>query len=141
MLLALKRHWFTDKSTSGVLLVNGTTQCFTLEDVARPQGVKIPGKTCILAGEYRITIDDSTRFKRPMPHILMVPLFEGIRIHAGNTSENTEGCVLVGAERIPDTIMRSREAFDALFSRFYASLNRGIHFDAACARCVERERN
>jgi len=107
-----------------MLLVDGTTQCFTLEDVARPLGVKIPGKTCISAGEYRITIDYSTRFKRPMPHILMVPLFTGVRIHAGNVAENTEGCILVGLERMPDIIMRSREAFDALFWKIKEAFDR-----------------
>ena len=124
MKLTSKRRWFTEKSTSSVLLVDLTTQCFVLEDVARPDGVKIPGKTCIPAGEYKVVLDFSNRFQRIMPHVLDVPMFTGVRIHPGNTAENTEGCLLTGAERMPDTVMRSREAFDALMVKLQEATDR-----------------
>ena len=115
MRLDLHRHWFTEESTSGILRVDGTWFCWTLEDVARAEGVKVAGATCIPAGEYTIVLDYSSRFQRIMPHILDVPRFLGVRIHAGNTDKDTEGCILVGCERAPDHVWRSRDAFDALF--------------------------
>jgi hypothetical protein len=124
MKLEIKRHWFSEKTTTGVLILDRTTFCFTLEDVARAEGVKIPGKTAIPAGEYRVIIDLSARFGREMPKLLEVPNFEGIRIHAGNTDKDTEGCILVGFNRGPDGIWDSREAFKALFDQLKAAYDK-----------------
>jgi hypothetical protein len=112
--LELKRKWFTDKSTVGELWVDNVWQCFTLEDCWHT-GPKIPGKTAIPYGTYSIIIDYSNRFKRLMPHILDVPDFAGIRIHSGNTAEDTEGCILVGLYRVEDRVGDSRKAFALLY--------------------------
>ena len=125
MRLKLNRIQFTEKSTIGELWVNDDEDrfCFTLEDMVRPPGVKIAGKTAIPPGQYEIIINWSQRFKRPMPLLLDVPSFEGVRIHAGNTSEDTEGCILVGFNRSPDFVGNSRGAFDALFAVISRVLN------------------
>lgn len=124
MKVEIHRHWFTRNSTSGVVKVDGVYSCFSLEDEARPDGVKIPGHTCIQPGEYLCVIDDSKRFGRPMPHLLGVTMFEGIRIHPGNNEANTEGCILVGYSRKPDIVEDSRKAFDDLFSKMQAAVDR-----------------
>lgn len=114
-------------STLGSLYIDGSWFCFTLEDPVRDLGPdgkgKIPGETAIPAGNYKVAIDQSTRFNRLMPHILDVPFFEGVRIHSGNTASDTEGCVLVGMQKIDEsTIGQSRIAFEALMDRLYAAV-------------------
>jgi hypothetical protein len=49
--------------------------------------------------------------------IIHVTGFSGVRIHAGNSSEDTDGCILVGDSLSGgDFIGQSRIAFNALFS-------------------------
>ena len=114
MLLTVNRRWYTDKSTIGELLVNNDFFCFTLEDVVREPGVKIPGQTAIPAGHYKVVYDYSPKHQHNLPHILDVPMFTRILIHPGNTNVDTEGCILVGLHREADRITESRKAFDQL---------------------------
>jgi len=107
------------------MYIDDDFQCFTLEDTEREGKPKIPGKTAIPRGTYKITIDMSTRFKRPMPHILDVPGFDGIRIHAGNTDKDTEGCILVGRRKRDGWIEESRLAFNDLFDRISVAVHNG----------------
>jgi len=117
MQLRLERVQIDHDVTIGSLSADGVWQCWTLEDVVRPKGVKVPGQTAIPAGRYRVVITPSPRFKRDLPLLVDVPNFAGVRIHPGNTAADTEGCILVGAERGADgkSIGRSRVAFDNLF--------------------------
>jgi hypothetical protein len=113
--LLLIRRWYTDRSTIGTLYLDNLFEMYTLEDIERE--VKVPGKTAIPRGKYRIVLDWSNRFQKIMPHILDVPGFEGIRIHAGNTARDTEGCILVGLRREPDFVSDSKIAFNRLFMK------------------------
>lgn len=115
MEIKIKRLHGTENSTIGELFVNGVWECYTLEDKER--AVKIKGETAIPKGSYKVTINKSNRFKRDLPLLLNVPNFEGVRIHAGNTNHDTEGCVLVGTTRSKDFIGQSRKAFDKLFKK------------------------
>ena len=125
MNLRLLRDTFAEKSTVGALYVNNIFECDTLEDKVR-SGPKVPHATAIPVGTYRVIIDDSARFGRPMPHILDVPGFDGIRIHAGNTDADTEGCVLLGRRTgNVDFIADSRKAFAAFYPKLEAALARG----------------
>ncbi len=113
MELILKRTDFTDESTIGELSINGAFECYTLEDKVRP--VKVKGVTAIPAGDYEVVITFSERFKRPLPLLLNVPNFDGIRIHAGNSAKDTDGCILVGKTKQADFIGTSAIALDGLF--------------------------
>lgn len=116
MELTLEREPSTVKATIGRLSVDGAFECLTLEDVVRP--VKIAGKTAIPAGRYEVDITFSKRFQRMMPQLLDVPNFAGIRIHAGNTDADTEGCILVGRKKASDDfISQSRNAFAKLYNQ------------------------
>jgi len=114
MKLELNRIAYRDTYTIGRLFINGEYFCDTLEDV--PREVKVMHETCIPRGEYKVIINMSTRFKRLMPLLLNVPMFEGIRIHAGNNSSHTSGCILVGKNTIIGKLTESRNIFDKLLT-------------------------
>lgn len=122
MTLTINRYSFDEASTIGRLYVNGLFFCYTLEDVVRPDGVKIAGQTAIPAGHYEVDIDFSNHFQKLMPHILNVPMFEGIRIHWGNTSKDTEGCILLGKTVGKDFVGHSVEEFNNFFTRLSEGL-------------------
>lgn len=111
-------------ATLGKLFVDGVYRCETLEDVVRA-GPKIHGQTAIPAGEYKVIVNISNRFKRPLPLLLDVPGFEGVRIHPGNTAADTEGCILVGRGRDRNIVTDSRAAFGPLFNDIVEAKARG----------------
>ena len=88
-----------------VLLLDGDYFCDTLEDAVRD--TKIPGRTAIPAGRYRVIVNQSPRFGRDLPRLLDVPRFEGILIHRGNTAKDTAGCILVGENKEPGKVVNS----------------------------------
>ena len=113
--LVLERLQLLPDTTIGSLSVDGAWQCWTLEDVVRePGSPKVYAHTAIPAGRYRVSVTMSPRFKRRMPLLLDVPGFSGIRIHPGNSHEDTEGCILVGQQRLTKSLLQSRAAYDNL---------------------------
>jgi hypothetical protein len=113
--LRLERDLFLPSKTMGKLYINDKFECYTLEDTVRNE--KIPAKTAIPKGKYKVILNMSKRFKRKMPLLLNVSLFEGIRIHSGNTENDTEGCILVGQSRGFKGLSMSRAAFQQLMTK------------------------
>ena len=125
MRLILQRLQLLNGCTIGELLVNGNHECWTLEDTVRAPGEKVPHQTAIPFGTYRVITDLSARFGRVMLHVLDVPDFAGIRIHSGNTAADTDGCILVGLDRLKDRVGRSRAALDILQPKVQSALDAG----------------
>jgi len=112
--LTLKRYTATPTTTLGMLFRDDDPSplCHTLEDVVRPAGAKVKGKTAIPAGRYEVIVNMSNRFKRLMCLLLDVKGFEGVRIHGGNTSKDSDGCIIVAKRRLnDDTVQGSMEQF------------------------------
>jgi hypothetical protein len=117
MLIEVKRFEFKDTYTIGKMYIDNIYECYTLEDVVRT-GAKVNGQTAIPTGTYNLIINHSNRFNRDLPLLENVPNFTGVRIHAGNTSAHTEGCILVGTTWSgKDFIGNSRVAFNKLFEK------------------------
>ena len=143
MELWLRRRPSQNEATIGELYIldkgAALLECYTLEDEIREvegepvEKWKVPGKTAIPAGKYRIVITRSNRFSRRAghdvltPQLLDVPGFTGIRIHCGNRAEDTEGCLLVGTTPAADgsAVWASRAAYDKLFPKIEKALHMG----------------
>lgn len=109
MRIKVVREFFSNTETLGTMYINDKFFCYTLEDYDRKlkqsqdkdfiKANKIAKLTAMPSGNYRVILSVSNRFKRLMPEVLNVKGFAGIRIHGGNTHENTEGCILVAKNR------------------------------------------
>lgn len=110
----LKRHFLGKEYTIGRLYREDKYLCDTLEDTVRelPDGeagpfYKVPGETAIPRGRYRVEVNKSPKFGRELPLLLDVPFFSGIRIHRGNTHIDTDGCILVGENKVVGKVIHS----------------------------------
>lgn len=117
--------------TEGRLYIDDVFECFTVEDADRrleSGGTKVQDKTAIPKGTYEVTLSMSNRFKKVLPEVLKVPGFTGVRIHAGNTSKDTEGCIIVGAlndSMDDDFVGASRIAMDRLMPKLKKAVKAG----------------
>jgi len=123
MKLKLKRDIFENEFTLGGLEIDGEHFCFTVEDKVRDH--KIHGMTAIPAGVYKVILTMSARFKKVLPLLLDVPNFSGVRIHSGNTAEDTEGCIIVGMVRTANGVDLSRDAMAELMPMLTATIEMG----------------
>lgn len=116
MKLRLERLQLDPDVTIGALSIDGDFECWTLEDEVR-HGPKVPGHTAIPYGTYPIALTWSPRFGRDLPLVEYVPGFAGVRIHPGNVPADTDGCILVGCDRLAKSLGRSRKAFGDLWAK------------------------
>lgn len=114
------RKWHYPTCSVGELHIDNKFFCYTLCDTIRAWGIKVPKHTAIPVTTdtfYKVEVTFSQRFKKELPIIYShfdkdgSPIlkaggieFSHIRMHGGNDSEDTEGCILVGYKRDNDKI-------------------------------------
>jgi len=102
--------------------------CDTLEPTWRDYkngAYKVKGRSAIPEGRYAVVISFSPKFKQWLPILLGVPKFDGIRIHAGNTAADTEGCILVGKNKLVGQVVDSRIWLHRLKQKIVEAKSRG----------------
>ena len=95
----------------------GKRICDTLEPTYRNYKggeLKVPRKSAVPEGTYPVVVTKSWKFGKYLPLLVGVPGFEGIRIHSGNTSKDTEGCILVGQNLEKGKVLMSRITLERL---------------------------
>ena len=105
MLLQLKRQETIGNTLCGRLYVDGQSYCDTIENSVK----------AIPSGFYPVRITHSPHWGEILPLIDRVIGRTGIRIHPGNTAEDSEGCILVGEyDSLLTRLLSSRKTFNAL---------------------------
>ncbi len=128
MKLRVTRTVLGQDFTFGLLLVDGKQFCNTLEPTDRnleQGGAKVKGSTAIPCGTYKVAWTYSNKYRKKMPELLDVPQFEGVRIHGGNTSKDSEGCILVGDGDGFDKLKNSTAKKDALWAMIEQAITAG----------------
>lgn len=124
MKLTLKRIALRPTYTIGKLYIDDVYFCDTIEDTVRDLNKngkfdngekKVHSKTAIPYGIYEIKWTYSPRFKKYTPQLMNVPSFEGIRIHTGNTSADTEGCLILGKNKQVGKVLNSRDTINKFY--------------------------
>lgn len=147
MKLLLDRFFKGPKYTVGHLYIDGKYFCDTIEDVDRGlldsmslaeiQSKKIPSETAIPRGIYKVTLDVvSPKYskrdfyikvcKGKVPRLLNVKGFEGILIHAGNTEEDSAGCIILGENKVKGKVINSRSTFEKFYNTLIKSNSKEI---------------
>ena len=136
MELLVNRRWKKDTYTIGELFINGKKFSETCEDKDRGlkdsmplseiKAKKIYSKTAIPTGVYSVQITYSPRFKKAMPILCNVRGFSGIRIHSGNTAEDTEGCILCGMNTEVGKVTNSRFWTEKVYEYIRQGIKGGV---------------
>lgn len=142
MEIVLNRKWKKPNYTIGVLSIDGKKFCETLEDtdrglkdtmdVSEIKALKKPHITAIPTGTYQVTLNiaspkfGSRKFYKEVcngkvPRLLNVKGFEGILIHSGNKAEDTDGCILVGQNKVVGQVINSQATFRELYKLLSSS--------------------
>lgn len=132
MRVTLKRIAFKDKYTIGKVYINNKYFSDSIED--KDRGLydwqseeyilekKIKHETAIPYGMYKLLWTYSPKYRRMLPEICDVKGFSGIRVHSGNTEEDSSGCILLGYNKKLGKVLDSRKVckkFDEIVEGYY----------------------
>lgn len=145
MKITIKRTYKKSDYTIGNLYIDNQWFCNTLEDTDRGLKKEDPlskilqykryASTAIPTGTYDIILNEvSPKFSKvekyksiqgKLPRIEDVPGFDGILIHIGNTNKDTEGCILVGKNKLKGRVCESTDIFFKLYKVLQTANNKG----------------
>lgn len=136
MKITLIRTYNNDRYCIGHLYIDGKFYMDTLEDCDRGldqkmtldkiKSLKKKSITAIPTGTYKITINvvspkySKKQFfndycKGKMPRLLEVKGYEGILMHPGNSAKDSDGCILVGENKVKGGLINSTKCFIRLY--------------------------
>ena len=140
MELTLKRIALRSEYTIGKLYVDGKYVCDTIEDTVRDLDkdgkfangeLKIPGKTAIPYGRYEVTMKVRSpkysnftkyswakKYDGYLPRLLNVYQFDGVLMHVGNSALDSEGCIIVGENKVVGKVINSVNTFRRLMDDY-----------------------
>ena len=142
MEIVLNRKWKKPNYTIGELSIDGKKFCETLEDTDRGlkdtmnineiKTIKKPHITAIPTGTYQVTLNvvsprfGSRKFYKEVcngkvPRLLNVKGFDGVLIHSGNKAKDTDGCILVGQNKVVGQVINSQAIFRELYKLLLSS--------------------
>ena len=117
--------------TQGVLAIDGNPLCVTLEDY---KFGNLRNVSCIPTGQYLCKKHSSSKFSNTFK-VLSVPERSGILFHIGNSTKDTEGCILLGSEfNYEDPNITIKESTKA-FGKFIGILNNEREFKLTIREC------
>ena len=152
MILTLKRIYTCKDYTIGHLYVDGSYICDTLEDTDRMldssmtldqiANIKVKGMTAIPTGRYKVLMNivspkySKSKYymnicKGRVPRLDNVPGYSGVLIHVGNTAADTEGCLLLGYNKVKGQVLNSKVAFEKVYNKLSIakSIGQTIYID------------
>lgn len=152
MILTLKRIYTCKDYTIGHLYVDGSYICDTLEDTDRMLDssmtldqiakIKVKGMTAIPTGRYKVLMNivspkySKSKYymnicKGRVPRLDNVPGYSGVLIHVGNTAADTEGCLLLGYNKVKGQVINSKVAFENVYNKLSIakSIGQTIYID------------
>ena len=104
MRVILERRWPKDDYIIGRVYLDNEFFCNSLE---LPDKGNARNISCIPAGLYDVRLTYSSAFKRTLPLLMNVPGRSGIRIHRGNKAADTQGCILLGENKVKGQVVNS----------------------------------
>lgn len=115
--MIIEREYHPDV-TLGKMYVDGKFLCYTLEEPWKDNKRQI---SCIPEGVYKCVPHDGMKFQNVW-EVTNVPNRKAILLHSGNTTDDIEGCILLGMQRGTlkgkPAVLRSKEALLKLRSLY-----------------------